>query len=230
MRQALRRAGRRAAADACRARRRRGGHSCRCGAGVRAARARGRAPRGPDPRTQCRHPAGAPVQGRQRCQGRPGAVPHRPGPLRSHAAECQGYAGTGRGQPDAGTGTAGALSPAGRRQCHQQAGLRQRRGRLQTGTGGCRCRQGLGAHSRDQPGLYQCDGTDFRPHRPVAGDRRRAGRTGRGDAAGRGPADQPGLCELHPVIQRSFPAAPRDGGRQAQESRWRRSSSHRGTP
>ena len=54
----------------------------------------------------------------------------------------------------------------------------------------------------DQPRLRHRDRADLGPHRPRAGDRRRAGRPGRGDAAGADPADQPDVRQLHAVGDR----------------------------
>ena len=99
-------------------------------------------------------------------------------------------------------GAGRALQAAGRGQRDQPAGLRQRRGRAEAGRG----RRGRGARPRCRRrsinlGYATVHAPIAGPHRPRAGHRRRAGRPGRGDAAGADPADQPDLRQLHAVGQ-----------------------------
>ena len=119
-----------------------------------------------------------------RCQGRRDPVPHRsahlPGGFRC------GQGGLGRRPPDA-----GALPAAARNQGGEPAGIRSGRGQGQAGRSGAGARQA-------RPGKHHRAGADFRPHRPRAGDRRRAGRQGRGDAAGHHRADRPDLRRISP--------------------------------
>ena len=134
---------------------------------------------------RCRHPAEARVRRRQRREGGPAPVPDRSGAVPGEPRQHAGHAGARAGQPDAGDGAGRALQAAARSERGQQAGIHQRGRGAETGRGRCRGRPRRAADQPDQPRLCDGDRADLGPHRPRAGDRGRAGRPGRGDAARR---------------------------------------------
>jgi membrane fusion protein (multidrug efflux system) len=73
----------------------------------------------------------------------------------------------------------------------------------------------------DQPWLCRGHRADLGPDRPRPGDRRGAGRPGRGDPARPGAADQSHVRQLHPVDDRAAAAAPGHRQRQVQARRRR---------
>ena len=191
----------------------------RCRSADRTAGPAGGLSRGTGAGPRGRHPAAAPVQGRQRCKGRSGAVPHRRRALPGHVAECPGQPGPCPGEPGQHHRGGRALQAAGGRERDQPAGVHQRGGGPEGRRGGCGRRQGRSANRGHQSQLCQRDRTHLGPHRPGAGDRGRAGRAGRGDRAGRDPAGRPAVCQLHPVGHRGHAPEARDGGRPAQGRR-----------
>ena len=146
--------------------------------GQRVARPPGSIAPGPGAGPHCRHPAKAPVHRRQRRESRAATVPDRQRHLPGRRGERRSQRGASRGHRGPGEWPGAALPPAGGAQCHQQAGLRQRRGRRKNRQGQPRCGPGRRDHGPHQPGLCRGHGPDCRPYRPCAGDRRRSGGPG----------------------------------------------------
>ncbi len=142
--------------------------------------------------------------------------------LRGRAGQRAGDAGARPGQPGPGQGPGRALPPAGGSQRDQQAGIRQRGGRAE-GRPRPRWRPAKRAVkvARINLGYALGECADLRPHRPLAGDRRRAGRPGRSHAAGHDPADQPAVRQHHPVLDRGPQPAARAGAGPAEALRAR---------
>ena len=199
------------------------GQTGRCGAGDRVARPGRSIARRTGEGTRSRHRAQAAVQGRQRCQGRSAALFDRQRALPGNAAERTSGAGPLRSQPVASQRHGGPLQTAGGGERHQPPGLRQCPGRAKTGTGRRAGGPRRCGNRKDQPGLCQCHGADFRAHRPLAGHRGRPGWPGRSDAIGGDSADQSGVCEFHAVSLRSQPVAQAIAGREIAACGHRRS-------
>ena len=140
--------------------------------------------RGAGARPRRRHRAEAPVPRRQRREGRPAAVPDRPGALRGRRAAAP-QASLARAEANLAQAT--ALAERYKPLVEANAVSKQEYANAVAAAEDGRGRRGRRPRRRadrqDQPRLRHRHGADLRPHRPRAGDRRRAGGPGRGDAS-----------------------------------------------